>query len=526
MVNMKESDYPVVPDPAAGMRLRLIITPGGGASGTGSVDAADYANGTLVANAINTWMRSGKIAGGVATALDLSDPAVIKINDTRTYAGEAGYVDVAVDPVTGVVTYTVDAAFKARVAGLEAARSLIQVKDAVSSGPLNYMNLPGGTGNYFSTPNNSAFNVAGDTCVVVRFQKPSSTPAADMTIVGRWNSTPGAAAWRLVLLTTGQFRFTYTVDGTAVSLLSTSAATPLAFDGTYIWLKVRRLSATSDTGFWTAADTGSDNVLPSSWTAFQLNRTSIVGPIYNNGGALSLPLTIGAYNSGASQPFTGQIGRVLWYSGTDELTGTLIVDANAADYTSGTTWTSPLGRVWTMNGTASVVQVGGGLTANTASEFSLGETDAFSTIAVLNHYTLMWETEATLINTSGAAVNFTPKLKVGGVDLFTFTPISIPTTAAGQIYNLAAAVRLSINASDGSTQIARAQLILNNAVTGTDQGSIVTAAPLVNVSGNRSGAIATITSIPLMQLRMTMAYIGTPTVSARALRTQLFLAAA
>lgn len=496
----EESTYPIVTELLATHRVRLILDPLGGALGTGSIQADALLASALVAGTINS--------DAVASVGAAITPGTNFL--TKTLSG-------------GLINLDIDQLFKDRVSALEA-KSLIQIKDASTNSAIAYMNLPGGTGNYLSTPNNSAFNVATDTCVVVRFKKPSSTPGANMTIVGRWNSTPGAAAWRLVLLTTGQFRFTYTVDGTAVSLLSTSAATPLAFDGAYIWLKVRRLSSTSDTGFWTAADTGSNNVLPTSWTAFQLNRTSIVGSIYNNAGALSLPLTIGAYNAGASEPFTGQIGRVLWYSGTDELTGTLIVDANAADYVSGTTWTSPLGRVWTLVGTATVVQGASSATANTTAEFSLGETDAFATIPFAYHDTFLWSTEATLVNTSGSNVNFTPKLKVAGADMFTFAAISIPS-AASSVYNLGCAVKLGVNAADGTSQIARAELVVNNAVTGTDAGSISMASPLANLSGNRLAAIATMTSIPQVQLRMTMG-TAAATISARALRSQLYLAKA
>jgi hypothetical protein len=236
-----------------------------------------------------------------------------------------------------------------------------------------------------------------------------------------------------------------------------------------------------------------------------------------------VPLTIGAYNGGASFPWTGRIGRVLVYDGLDETTGTLIADSNAADYASGSTWTGSAGRVWTINGTASVVLVGGA-TSNTTAEFSLGETDPFATLPLAVHDTLLWSTEATLVNTSGSSVTFTPKLKIDGVDLFTFDPITVPSNAS-KVYPLSCAVKVSINAVDGTTQIASAQLIVGNAVTGTDFGSISMTSALANVTGVRSGAISTITSVPQMQLRMTMG-TASASASARPIRTELFVSKA
>jgi hypothetical protein len=156
----------------------------------------------------------------------------------------------------------------------------------------------------------------------------------------------------------------------------------------------------------------------------------------------------------------------------------------------------------------------------------LGETDAFPSVPVGVHYSLLWTTEATLINTSGSSVNFTPKLKIGGVDLFTWPAAIAIASAAGSVYNLRCAVKVSVNTSDGTGQIASAQLIINNAVTGSDLGSISMSSNLTNMSSNRAmSGVLTIATIPQMQLRMTMS-AAAATVAARPLRTQLFLAAA
>jgi hypothetical protein len=440
-----------------------------------------------------------------------------------TFRGEPDFLDVTVDPVAGIVETAVADVFKGRVSALEQFRSLLEIKDSLAAGgPQNYMNLPGATGDYISTPSHTDFNVLDDMCVIARILVPAAAPAADMTIAARYNTLPNNGQWRLLLTTTGFLRFVAVNPGGSTQSIPT-ALTALSFNGAYIWVKCRRRASDGDTGFWTATDTGSDDIMPTSWTALTLNRGSTPGALWNNAGTLSVPLTVGAYNGGASFPWTGRIGRVLAYDGLDETTGTLIADSNAADYVSGSTWTGPAGRVWTINGAASVVLIGGRISNSTA-EFSLGESDPFPSLALANHDTLLWSTEAILDNTSGSSATHTFKIKVAGVDLFTPDPIVIPSNA-GKILTVQCAVKLSINSDDGTTQIASAQLVVGNPVTGTSAGSISMASPLVEPSGVRSGAITTITSIPQIQLRLAMG-TAAPTIGATPIRTELFVAKA
>jgi hypothetical protein len=55
----------------------------------------------------------------------------------------------------------------------------IEIKDSLAAGgPQNYMNLPGGTGDYISTPSHTDFNVLDDLCVIARILVPAAAPAA------------------------------------------------------------------------------------------------------------------------------------------------------------------------------------------------------------------------------------------------------------------------------------------------------------------------------------------------------------
>lgn len=490
----KQSSYTTVSEPVAGQFVPLILAPNTGPSGTGKTTIESFFGSQEFKNAALAYMNT-------------------------VIVGEPSYLFVTPN-VDGTIGVSVDPLFKNRVSTLEQMRALVQIKDALSSGAANYMSFPGTTGSYIDAPSVAGLNVTGDVGFAVRLRLPSSTPAANLAIFSRAGSTAATTQIIFYLMTTGQMQLGWSTAGVTINYGLTVAATPLAFDGSIIWIKATRQASTGQCDYFTAPDTGSNSVLPTTWTAFNLNRGSASGDLNATSGA---PFEIAGYNAGASSMGITQVYRVIWYN-NETLTGTPILDANASDYTSGTTWTGPSGNVFTLHGTASIAGGGGTAIANTTSEFSLGETDAYPTLAVANHDTLLWSTEATLVNTSGGAVNFTPKLKVGGVDLFTFAALSVPSAAAS-VYNLGCAVKLSINAVDGTTQIARAQLIVSNAVTGTDAGSIVMTSNLLNVSGNRTGAIATITTVPQMQLRMTMGTAAS-TISARPLRTELFLAKA
>jgi hypothetical protein len=537
----EESTYSVVTAALSSHRLRLILAPLTGAAGTGSISVADFLTSQVVADAINAWTDAHILPGTGITIDKTTDPNSLTI--AASGGGGGGYTDAAAIAAVGtaltpepanltklvvgsVINLDLSQDVKDRLTALEAP-SLIQTKDTVSASGANAMSFPGTTGSYIDTPSNAAYNILGNVGWAFRLKMPSSAPAAGVVVASRRGADPAHSQWTLFIDTTGQMHTTlyFDVGGTSTSSIAqTTAATPLAFDGNWKWFKITRVQSTGMVNFYTAPDTGSNSVVPTTWTTFQLDRGGQQAGVdlWVSSGA---PVEISGYNAGASSLFTGQIGRVLMFPNTT-LAGTPVFDANAGDYVSGTTWTGPQSRVWTINGSASIVAGGTTLISNTTAEFSLGETDAFPTVPVNTHYSLLWTTEATLVNTSAAAVNFTPKLKIGGIDLFTWpAAISIPN-AAGSVYNLRCAVKVSVNTTDGTGQIASAQLIINNAVTGSDLGSISMSSNLTNMSANRVlQNLLTVTTVPQMQLRMTMA-TAAATIAARPLRTQLFLAAA
>jgi hypothetical protein len=531
----EESTYPVVTSLLSSHRIRLILNALGGPTGTGSIDADDFLASQLVQDAINAWAQAHILPGSNITIDTVTDPNSMTIigaaggGGSYTDAQAIAAVGAAIVPETNmldksivgsVINLGLSSVLEGRISALEA-RSLIQIKDTITGGGAgNYMSFPAGA-NYIDTPSNAAFNVSGDSGWVTRLKMPAGAPSADWVVFARRGADAAHTAFSFIIQADGQMHMTNSVNGTSTAATTTTAATGLNFDGNWIWMRQAREASTGQIDFYTAPDTGSNNVLPTSWTTFQLNRGNQIGTLF----AAPQPIEINGFNNGASGTASAeQIGRFIMYD-SQSLTGNIVADANANDYVSGTSWTGPAGNVWTLRGSATVVTAGTTAVSNTTTEFTLGDTDAFSTIAVANHDTLLWSTEATLINTSGASANFTPKLQIAGVDLFTWPAAIAVPSAAGSVYNLACAVKVSNNAGDGSQQIARAQLIVNNAVTGTDLGSISMASNLANMSANRAAAIATITSIPQIRLRMTMGTAAS-TISARPLRSELFLAKA
>lgn len=482
----------------------------GGATGGGGVDL----------NAVNTFLRNGvTLAPGASMAFDTTNPNSIVFNNTTAYHGETNFVGVSFDDPTDTVTIIVDPVFKLRVATLEAARSLIQSKDAVATGgATNSMLFPGTAGNYITSPTNAAYDVTGDTSWVVRVKMPASAPGADVCLASRRGATAANCQFSLFIKPTGQLSLGLSVNGSTFTAPTTTAAVPLVFDGNWIWLRFSRTASTGNCNFYTAADTGANGPVPTVWTTFQTNKGSTIGDLYVSSVA---PVEISGYAAGTSSMFSGQIGRVAMYNAF--LPGTnMLFDINASDYVSGSSWVSNT-KTWTIVGTASVTVAGESI-SNTSAEFSLNESDAFPTLGLSIHDTVSFQAEATLTNTSGGAVNYTPRIKVGGSELFTFSPISIPAAAA-TVYGVGCAVKLGINAVDGTTAIARAQLIVANGVTGTDLGSAVMASHLVNLSGQRycaPGVLPALTSIPGIQLLMTMASAAS-TISARPHRTQVYV---
>src|SRR5690606_3126285 len=206
-----------------------------------------------------------------------------------------------------------------------------------------------GVGSNVSTPPDGALQITGDIDLRAEITPETWTPAANQAILGRW-LTSGAAqrSYRIDLLTNGRLRFTWSVNGQsgAANISSTVSVTPpesgrLAVRATF---DVNNGASGRTIRFYTAPS------LAGPWTQ--------LGDSVTQGGVTSIhpgtaPLTVGAYNAGASEPFVGRVWAVEVRDGID---GNLVAAVDFTQLAEGTTaFTDAAGRNWTIAGNASIV---------------------------------------------------------------------------------------------------------------------------------------------------------------------------
>src|SRR5690606_4328649 len=153
---------------------------------------------------------------------------------------------------------------------------------------------------------------------------------------------------RMDLLTNGRLRFTWSVTGQsgAANISSTAPVTPpesgrLAVRATF---DVNNGAGGRTIRFYTAPR------LAGPWT--QLGDPVIQGGVTSIHPGTA-PLTVGAYNAGASEPF---VGRVWAAEVRDGIDGSLVAAVDFTGLAEGTTaFTDATGRNWTIAGNARIV---------------------------------------------------------------------------------------------------------------------------------------------------------------------------
>src|SRR5690606_30956664 len=206
-----------------------------------------------------------------------------------------------------------------------------------------------GAGSNVSTPPDGALQITGDIDLRAEITPEDWTPTANQAILGRW-FTSGAAqrSYRIDLLTNGRLRFTWSVNGQtgAANISSTVSVTPpesgrLAVRATF---DVNNGTSGRTIRFYTAPS------IAGPWTQ--------LGNPVTQGGTTSIhpgtaPLTVGAYNAGASEPFVGRVWAAEVRAGID---GSLVAAVDFTQLAGGTTaFTDATGRNWTIAGNASIV---------------------------------------------------------------------------------------------------------------------------------------------------------------------------
>lgn len=203
----------------------------------------------------------------------------------------------------------------------------------------NYAWLPGVSGNYFGTPNATANQVTGNIQITANINP--SVLTSDQNIVNKSSVAGTTMGYNFFLNSSGGLSFAFSPTGAVASRTTVTSTVSLASVGilpnTNFWVRVTRNSVSGDIQFFTSID----GVV---FTQLGSTVSSITGNLFSS----TEPLFLGTW-ADTLHFLTGKINRVTI---SNTIGGNPVVDFNPANYsraTSGTTWTSTTGEVWTLN---------------------------------------------------------------------------------------------------------------------------------------------------------------------------------
>lgn len=201
-----------------------------------------------------------------------------------------------------------------------------------------------GTGDYASTPDAAALDIAGDIDIRIRLYMTDWTPAANTVLVAKWVATGDQRAYEVVLTTAGMLRLRLTTDGTAGTLVeATSSAAPTIPGDGVLNLRIDRNSGVVT--FYTSVDA---DLATASWT--QLGTTqNAAGTIF----ASTATLQVGADGDGTAN-LAGTVYAVELRNSADAV----VANPNfAAEDEATTTFDDGAGLTWTLAGNAAIVTI-------------------------------------------------------------------------------------------------------------------------------------------------------------------------
>lgn len=205
-------------------------------------------------------------------------------------------------------------------------------------------------GNYASTPDNAALDIVGDIDMRIDITPTSwLAPGAYQALIHKWDE-PSNESYGMAL-SDGRVRIIWTTGGTSATLLTIDSDVTVPFlDGergtVRVAFDVNNGAGGRSAFFYTGPSVNGP------WT--QLGSTQIVSgttTIFNGSGVLEL----GTFDNGliAGEPIDMTIHAAQVRNGID---GTVVANPDFTTKTPGTTsFTDSAGRVWTVNGSASII---------------------------------------------------------------------------------------------------------------------------------------------------------------------------
>lgn len=212
---------------------------------------------------------------------------------------------------------------------------------------IKYLNLDGASGCYASTPDSSSFDFGSGTIeLVVKLSMTDYTPSSSQWVIAQDTTGAANSAFRLTVNSSGELVFEVSNGSSYLSLAST-VATGLT-DGSIAYIKASY-----------QFNDGGGNRVGKFYTSYdgvtytQLGSTvTTAGTVTKNNSSTSV--TIGAHSGG-----NGNLsGKVYYAEVRNGIDGTVVAkfDPSTSASDGDSSFTASTGEVWTINGTASIVE--------------------------------------------------------------------------------------------------------------------------------------------------------------------------
>ena len=327
-----------------------VFSMGAEATGTSVITftgTATGSSGTLTANATNRTAKTLTITGAGTIIMTCTTAAAADVQ-VENVTGQSNqnpgpYVSVGVlsAPYHGLNVDGVKAFDTTN--GNTVANSIVTEATGakINSSTAKFGGLPGTTADVFTSPDSAASSITGDIDIRAHIAATDWTPAAYTGVVVKSQSTGGNISYGLWLDTgsSGKLRFASSPNGSTEHAYLSTVATGFA-DKTAHWIRATHVTATGVIQFFTSED-------GTTWTQLGADVAGTAEGIFDS----TSIVRVGLGDDGV-WTFTGRIYRAQVYNG---IGGTLAVDFNPNDHTSGATFTSSgTGEVWTINGNAKV----------------------------------------------------------------------------------------------------------------------------------------------------------------------------
>lgn len=228
-----------------------------------------------------------------------------------------------------------------------------------------WLDLPGVSGDYASTPDNAALDITADLDIRADATLTSWTAVGTRTFCGKYNSTGNQESYRLSVITGGILRLNWTTDGSTDITRDSTVAVPVTTGRLAVraTLDVDNGAAGHTVQFWTGPS------INGPWT---LLGTSVITAGVTSIFSGSAVGSVGAINDGTGGLLTGRMHAAQIRSG---INGTIVANPDFSIQAVGAaSFVDSAGRTWTMNGNADIV-------AGTGAEILTGdilETDSIT----------------------------------------------------------------------------------------------------------------------------------------------------